>query len=940
MTIWTRALMRMALAALTLSLAGCSLFGSDDDDPPPAAPPPAAIAPGVSSPAAATVIAGQAAVFTVVGTGSGPLSYQWQRNGADIPGAASATYTLAATTAADDGARFQVRVSNAAGSVVSTSALLTVQPLLAASIVAQPVGATVTAGTATTFSVQAAGTAPLSYQWQRDGLDIAGATAPSFAVPTPGLTDSGAIFRVVVTNAAGSITSTDALLTVVSGGIAAPTIATQPESATVLDGDLAVLNVAASGTGPFSYQWRRNGTAIPGATAPTYLSNFLTLADSGAQFSVVVGNGGGSVTSSVATVTVNLRPIDIFVQPVPKTRAPGETALFIILATGSDPKTIQWLRNGTAIAGATASTYTTPPLTAADNGALYAARVTNAAGSVTSTAALLTVTAAPVAPSIATQPSNVTVTEGLPASFSVVASGTGTLSYQWRRNGTAISGATSDSYTLASTRAADNAARFSVVVTSSAGNVTSADAVLTVQAATGPLVGRAWATPQSLEENTSAVSVLDRRAAIDDAGNVTVLFRKNNGSRDALFAVRGTPNGAGLAPTWSVPVPIDVLAGSPVSTMGSSPDYSLTAAPGGDLVALWYHNAACSAATYRTSGTCRYYHYARYRSASGSWEAPVLLTDASNPGFEVFTNDRGDLVFFGNSWVRSGTTSSTAALALFMRTAGETATRRQLLNAEPINAFQLGMDAAGNLMMAAQYQQGGTTDLVAYRGTVAAGLGTFQVLDSRGNAATLRHLAVGLNGQQVITWTQNNGVKNTTYAAASATATEGFTVTDLDRVFSSASTWQRLVITDAGEAIYYDLWPRLRARWSPVTGWAAFESLPTGLPFSAVSGSDQYVMNRNGDLLAWKPDNFAGGDGRTTTYEARRNVVVQATASGGTGSGYVLGLQTRAGYGEMLLSTGGVGFTDLLNRFDVLPTVAAPAGDGRAVTNLWGVYLK
>ena len=82
MTIWTRALMRMALAALTLSLAGCSLFGSDDDDPPPAAPPPAAIAPGVSSPAAATVIAGQAAVFTVVGTGSGPLSYQWQRNGA------------------------------------------------------------------------------------------------------------------------------------------------------------------------------------------------------------------------------------------------------------------------------------------------------------------------------------------------------------------------------------------------------------------------------------------------------------------------------------------------------------------------------------------------------------------------------------------------------------------------------------------------------------------------------------------------------------------------------------------------------------------------------------------------------------------------------------------------------------------------------------------
>jgi hypothetical protein len=97
-------------------------------------------------------------------------------------------------------------------------------------------------------------------------------------------------------------------------------------------------------------------------------------------------------------------------------------------------------------------------------------------------------------------------------------------------------------------------------------------------------------------------------------------------------------------------VAIDVLAGAPVSTMGSSPDYSLTAAPNGDLVALWYHNAVCTAATYRTSGTCRYYHYARYRSASNTWEAPVLLTDASNPGFDVYTNDRGDLVFFGSSW--------------------------------------------------------------------------------------------------------------------------------------------------------------------------------------------------------------------------------------------------------------------------------------------------
>jgi hypothetical protein len=570
---------------------------------------------------------------------------------------------------------------------------------------------------------------------------------------------------------------------------------------------------------------------------------------------------------------------------------------------------------------------------------LYSVVVTNPAGSVTSPTALLTVTAAAAAPSIATQPANVTVTEGLPATFSVSATGTGTLRYQWRRNGTAISGATEASYTVARTVAADNAARFSVVVSNNTGPVTSADAVLTVQAATGPLIDRAWAAPQPLEENTSVLNVLDRRTVIDDAGNVTVLFRKSNGTRDVIYATRGVTNGPGQAPTWSAPAVIDVLAGAPVSSMGTQPDYSLTAAPGGDLVALWYHAAPCTAATYRTTSTCRYYHYARYRAATNTWEAPVPLTDASNPGFDVLINDRGDLVFLGNSWVRSGTNSFTTALALFMRAAGETATRRQLLNAEPINASQLSMDAAGNLLMAAQYQQNATTDLVAYRGTAAAGLGAFQVLDTRGAAVTLKHAAVGLNGQQVITWTQNNGVKNTTYAASSPSSTASFTVTDLDRLLRSNINWQRLIVTDRGEAIYYDLWPLQRLRWTAAAGWGAAETMPSGLPFSTVFGSDDFAINRNGDLLAW---DLAFADwGRTATYDASRNVVVLAYASTRTSSpSYVLGLPVDVGYGQMVLSINGVGFTDLLNRFDVLPTVTAPAGDGRAVTNLWGVFLK
>src|SRR5437762_2508986 len=95
----------------------------------------------------------------------------------------------------------------------------------------------------------------------------------------------------------------------------------------------------------------------------------------------------------------------------------------------------------------------------------------------------------PVAPSITTQPMNQTVTAGQTATFTVVATGTAPLSYQWQKNGTAISGATSASYTTTATTSADNAATFVVVVSNTAGSVTSNAATLTVNsAATAPSI--------------------------------------------------------------------------------------------------------------------------------------------------------------------------------------------------------------------------------------------------------------------------------------------------------------------------------------------------------------------------------------------------------------------------------------------------------------------
>src|SRR5204863_323463 len=108
-----------------------------------------------------------------------------------------------------------------------------------------------------------------------------------------------------------------------------------------------------------------------------------------------------------------------------------------------------------------------------DNNSQFTIVVSNTAGSMTSNAATLTVSAAAVAPSITTQPANQTVTTGQMATFTVVAAGTAPLSYQWKKNGTAISGATSSSYTTPTPSRSDNSSQFTIVVSNIAGSVTS-----------------------------------------------------------------------------------------------------------------------------------------------------------------------------------------------------------------------------------------------------------------------------------------------------------------------------------------------------------------------------------------------------------------------------------------------------------------------------------
>ena len=181
----------------------------------------------------------------------------------------------------------------------------------APAISSQPVSKTVTAGQIASFSVTATGTAPLSYQWQRNGAAISGAISSTYTTPATTSTDNGALFAVVVSNSIGKVTSNSATLTV-NG---APVITSQPPSKTVTAGQTATFAVTATGGTPLAYQWRKNGTAITGATSTSYTTPAETTADNGAQFSVLVSNTAGSATSSGATLSVNASTVVLNASP-------------------------------------------------------------------------------------------------------------------------------------------------------------------------------------------------------------------------------------------------------------------------------------------------------------------------------------------------------------------------------------------------------------------------------------------------------------------------------------------------------------------------------------------------------------------------------------------------------------------------------------------------
>lgn len=245
------------------------------------------------------VSTGQSVSFRVSVSGSG-LTYQWLKNNVAISGATNATYTIGSAQTSDVGV-FSVRISSAGGSVDSAPGTLSVTPPGSGPIIitSRPLSQHVEVGQAVSFSITASGSG-LTYQWQKNGTNIPGATSATFAIASAQSSDV-AIYTVRVASGAASETATAKLFVgTAAGGI---TILSQPSSVTVNAGQSAGFSVAAFGTN-LAYQWLKNGNNIPGANESSYTIASTVAGDAGA-YAVRITSGATTVNSASATLTVN-----------------------------------------------------------------------------------------------------------------------------------------------------------------------------------------------------------------------------------------------------------------------------------------------------------------------------------------------------------------------------------------------------------------------------------------------------------------------------------------------------------------------------------------------------------------------------------------------------------------------------------------------------------
>jgi hypothetical protein len=353
--------------------------------------------------------------------GSPALRYQWFKDGEEIPRATRPSLRLAGRPEAIG--NYQLRVTNNEGTLTSNDIAVVIDERLR--ITEHPVGASITRGDRVVLNVETSGDDPRTYQWQRNRVNIPGATNQTLEIDPANWFDNGR-YRVIVENRVSRVTSRQAVVRVSSR----PEITLQPpplqKGARTRSTTLAA---RAEGTPRLRYQWFKDGEPVPGATRNRLTLRRLDVEHEG-NYTLQASNELGDIESDPVTLVVEDAPA-IALQPQPGFFAIGDNMTATVGATGTETLNYQWQRNNRDIPGQNTADLTFPG-TALNQSGRFRVIITNDVGRVVSRQAALTVQ---IPPEITVQPSPSTIFEGERAQFTVTATGTRTLRYRWLKDG-------------------------------------------------------------------------------------------------------------------------------------------------------------------------------------------------------------------------------------------------------------------------------------------------------------------------------------------------------------------------------------------------------------------------------------------------------------------------------------------------------------------------